>query len=116
LNIVTNAMDAVEGRKNAQVGIRTELEPGTDAAGDWVRITVVDNGVGIPPDELANIFKPFHSTKGERGTGLGLAVSRKILREHGGDILVQSVVGKASRFILRFPLLSPQTDDNTINE
>jgi signal transduction histidine kinase len=78
-----------------------------EKGGEWVRIAVLDNGVGIDPEKLAELFKPFVSTKGARGTGLGLAVSRKILREHGGDILVQSHPGKGSRFILRLPLKNP---------
>ena len=53
---------------------------------------------------MAEIFKPFVSTKGAKGTGLGLPVSRKILREHGGDILVQSQPGQGSLFLLRLPL------------
>src|SRR5262249_35287607 len=114
LNIVTNAFDAVEDRENPRVGISTSLESGKGPEGDWVRIHVVDNGVGISPEDLANIFKPFLSTKGERGTGLGLAVSRKILREHGGDILVQSVVGKGSKFVLRLPVNSPLVSDQTL--
>ena len=70
-----------------------------------------DNGIGIPPEKLSDIFKPFVSTKGAKGTGLGLAVSRKILREHGGDILVESQPGKGSRFMLRLPLKSPLSLD-----
>ena len=77
-----------------------------------MRIIVLDNGPGIPPDQLLNLFKPFQSTKGARGTGLGLAVSRKILREHGGDILVQSQPGKGTKFILRLPLKSPLSLDS----
>ena len=80
-------------------------------AGDWAEIRVADNGTGIPPDKLADIFRPFISTKGSRGTGLGLAVSRKILREHGGDILVQSQPGKGTKFILRLPVRSPLSAD-----
>ena len=72
-----------------------------------MRIHVLDNGVGIPPHKLAVIFKPFVSTKGSKGTGLGLAVSRKILREHGGDIFAQSQPDKGSRFTLRLPIRSP---------
>ncbi len=86
----------------------TQLEPNAE----WVRIIVVDNGVGVPLDKQPEIFKPFVSSKGARGTGLGLAVSRKILREHGGDILLQSQPGKGSRFILRLPLKSPLNNDN----
>jgi signal transduction histidine kinase/pSer/pThr/pTyr-binding forkhead associated (FHA) protein len=103
LNIMSNALDAVEERKRPHVLVTSGLEDG----GDWVRITVLDNGVGIPPDKVADIFRPFVSTKGTKGTGLGLAVSRKILREHGGDILVQSRPRKGSKFILRLPLRSP---------
>jgi signal transduction histidine kinase len=109
LNILGNALDAVEGRKNPQVTVGTRLDPEEN----WVRLLVLDNGVGIPPQQVIDIFKPFVSTKGARGTGLGLAVSRKILREHGGDIIVQSQQGKGSKFILRLPLRSPLTGDGT---
>jgi signal transduction histidine kinase len=107
LNVVSNAIDAVEERKNPQVAVATSLE----GDGQWVRILVLDNGVGIPPQKQPDIFKPFVSSKGAKGTGLGLAVSRKILREHGGDILLQSQVGKGSKFIFRLPLKSPLSLD-----
>ena len=106
LNIVSNAFDAVEDRDKPYVGIATTQEA------ESVRILVVDNGVGIPADKLNDIFKPFVSTKGSRGTGLGLAVSRKIVREHGGDILVQSQPGKTS-FFLRLPLKSPLSAESS---
>jgi signal transduction histidine kinase len=107
LNIVGNALDAVAERPDPQVTIGTRMDP---EAG-WVRLLVLDNGAGIPANKLADIFRPFVSTKGAKGTGLGLAVSRKILREHGGDILVQSQVGVGSKFILRLPLKSPLSID-----
>jgi signal transduction histidine kinase len=100
LNILTNALDAVETCADPKVIVQSLL----DSEDGWVRIQVIDNGLGIPPNKLADIFKPFVSTKGSKGTGLGLAVSRQILREHGGDILVQSQEGKGSRFILRLPM------------
>jgi signal transduction histidine kinase len=103
LNVVGNALEAVENHEEGRVLIATTKE----ADGAWARIQVLDNGPGIPPYLMQNLFKPFHSTKGARGTGLGLAVSRKILREHGGDILVQSQPGKGSKFILRMPVKSP---------
>jgi signal transduction histidine kinase/pSer/pThr/pTyr-binding forkhead associated (FHA) protein len=103
LNIVGNAFDAVEEQPAPAVTVTTAQE----SDGAWVRVTVTDNGVGIAAEKLPELFKPFVSTKGARGTGLGLAVSRKILREHGGDILVQSQPGKGSRFVLRLPLKSP---------
>jgi signal transduction histidine kinase len=117
LNVVGNALDAVEDAAAPQVTVRTLREVdgvGGAAAADgrgWVRILVEDNGTGIPPEKLSEIFRPFVSTKGSRGTGLGLAVSRKILREHGGDILVQSQAGAGSTFVLRLPLRSPVGPD-----
>jgi signal transduction histidine kinase/pSer/pThr/pTyr-binding forkhead associated (FHA) protein len=107
LNVVSNALDAVEDREDPYVGVQTLLEPN----GEWARIVVLDHGPGIPPETLADIFKPFVSTKGSRGTGLGLPVSRKIFREHGGDVIVESKVGKGSKFILRLPMKSPLSPD-----
>ncbi|HET6425425.1 MAG TPA: ATP-binding protein, partial [Planctomycetaceae bacterium] len=73
LNIVTNAIDAVEGADHAAVLIQTGHSPENETV--WVAVT--DNGPGIPEDHLARIFNLFESTKGARGTGLGLAVSQK---------------------------------------
>ena len=102
LNIVINALDAVEDRPSPKVAVQTILEPD----GNWAKVIVLDNGPGIAADAVEDIFKPFVSTKGSRGTGLGLPVSRKILREHGGDIVVQSVPEKGSKFSLRIPMKS----------
>ena len=117
MNVVGNALDAVGEVARPKVLVGTLREPADGSAGappstpeGWVRIVVKDNGSGVPPERAADIFRPFVSTKGSRGTGLGLAVSRKILREHGGDIIVQSVVGKGSLFTLRLPLRSPLGD------
>ncbi|WP_397569240.1 ATP-binding protein [Schlesneria sp. T3-172] len=101
LNIVTNAIDAVEGSDRALVKIETGLDPVTDMF--WVCVT--DNGPGIVEDQLQRIFNVFESTKGARGTGLGLAVSQKIIREHGGEITVKSRLGEGSRFMLAWPRL-----------
>ncbi len=106
LNILGNALDAVEDRPNPQVTLGTRC-----AEEGWIKIVVLDNGIGIPPQKQAEIFKPFVSTKGARGTGLGLAVSRKILREHGGDILLQSQPDVGSKFTLKLPVKSPLSQD-----
>jgi two-component system, NtrC family, sensor kinase len=100
LNVVTNALDAVEDRSGATVSIRVTC----DTEDERVRVTVSDNGEGMTPDTIAEIFNLFVSTKGARGTGLGLTVSRKILREHGGDIHVSSQPGEGSTFVLEFPV------------
>ncbi len=107
LNIISNAIDAVEDRPNPKVAVQALLEPD----GAWAKVIVLDNGSGIPAEKAEDIFKPFVSTKGSRGTGLGLPVSRKILREHGGDIIVQSVAEKGSKFSLRMPMKSAFTID-----
>jgi signal transduction histidine kinase/pSer/pThr/pTyr-binding forkhead associated (FHA) protein len=109
LNLVGNALDAVSDRDNGQIGLQTLMETN----GEWARVIVIDNGPGIPPEKLFEIFKPFVSSKGAKGTGLGLPVSRKILREHGGDILLQSQVGKGTKFTLRLPMKSPLFHDVT---
>ncbi|MFO0964792.1 MAG: ATP-binding protein [Gemmataceae bacterium] len=106
LNIVGNALDAVEEKEGGQVTVGTRL-----AEEGWVRIIVLDNGTGIAPEKADEIFRPFFSSKGSKGTGLGLAVSRKILREHGGDIVVQSQSGVGSKFTLRLPVKSPFSPD-----
>jgi signal transduction histidine kinase len=100
LNLVGNALDAVEDVESPRVTVATRGE----ADGAWVRVEVRDNGTGVAAEKLNEIFRPFVSTKGARGTGLGLAVSRKTVREHGGDIVVVSQPGKGSTFILRLPL------------
>ncbi len=101
LNIVTNAIDAVEGSDKPLVLVETGHHSETDMM--WVAVS--DNGPGIPADQMAKIFHVFESTKGARGTGLGLAVSQKIIREHGGEISVESRPGDGSRFTLAWPRL-----------
>ncbi len=70
-----------------------------------VKIEVKDNGCGIAQEDIGRIFDPFFTTKptGE-GTGLGLWLTYEIVRNYGGEILVESAVGKGSRFILSLPL------------
>jgi signal transduction histidine kinase len=103
LNVMGNALEAVEDRKQPQVQVTVKL----DGEAGWARIEVLDNGGGVAPEKAEDIFRPFVSTKGSKGTGLGLPVSRKILREHGGDIIIKSELGKGSKFVLRMPIKSP---------
>ncbi|MCX7405761.1 MAG: ATP-binding protein [Planctomycetia bacterium] len=106
LNVVSNALDAVENRPDAAIGIRLDCQEQEK----MVRITITDNGEGISADSLQDIFTLFVSTKGARGTGLGLTVSRKILREHGGDIQVTSQLGEGSEFVLTFPMTISESE------
>jgi two-component system, NtrC family, sensor kinase len=73
------------------------------------RVIVADNGQGIPADEIGGVFSLFVSSKGNRGTGLGLPVSQKIIQEHGGHISVSSQPGEGSRFVLEMPATLPET-------
>jgi PAS domain S-box-containing protein len=89
-----------------------EIEPG-----EWVRLTVRDNGVGIAPEAVAHIFEPFYSTKpsGE-GTGLGLAQAYGIIKQHGGHIDVHSRVGEGSAFVIYLPALPVPTPEQALPE
>jgi two-component system NtrC family sensor kinase len=98
LNVVTNALDAVDGVEDARVEVCVRV------TGAWAEIVVEDNGPGVPGEKREEIFKPFVSSKGSRGTGLGLPVSRKTLREHGGDLTVEDATIGGARFALRIPI------------
>jgi two-component system, NtrC family, sensor kinase len=104
LNIVINAMEAVDTHSGGVVEILTGGSD--DGAEIWV--DVVDNGAGIPDEALATIFNIFESNKGARGSGIGLAVSQKILKEHGGEIVVDSQLNSGSRFRLIWPSLEDE--------
>jgi two-component system NtrC family sensor kinase len=99
LNIVSNAIDAVDGVEFGAVVVQT----GYDKAADMLLVAISDNGAGIPEDQRAAIFNVFESSKGSRGTGIGLPVSRKILREHGGRVRVEGGPGQGTRFVLSWP-------------
>ena len=103
LNVVTNAIDACEKAEQGRVVVATEHS----VENMLVRVIVTDNGEGIPEKDISKMFSVFESRKGNRGTGLGLPVSKKILREHGGDILVVSQVGEGSCFTLEMPAIAP---------
>jgi len=107
LNVVTNAIDAA-AESSEQPG-RVDIRTGFSNARDNIRIAVKDNGPGIPPERLDDLFSPFVSSKKGRGTGLGLPVSQKILNEHGGRILVESKPGQGARFILELPAVPPES-------
>jgi two-component system NtrC family sensor kinase len=99
LNLVDNAMEAVRG-----VSGRVEVASRFDKERQLVTVMVSDNGAGIAPEQIDDLFTPFFSSKGHRGTGLGLAVARMITEEHQGGISVETWPGKGSAFTVTLPL------------
>jgi signal transduction histidine kinase len=116
MNLVTNARDALEhhhgasetGEDRKRIDIRVarierEGRP-------WVRVTVEDNGPGIPDDVLPRIFDPFFTTKGrDKGTGLGLAVSHGLANDNEGELSVETRLGHGTRFFLDLPALERES-------
>jgi two-component system nitrogen regulation sensor histidine kinase NtrY len=96
INLVKNAVEALEFSKDPEI----ELKSFVDGEGRKI-IQVSDNGPGIPPDRLEQVFVPFFSTK-EKGSGIGLSLSKQIIRLHKGEIYLQTAVGKGTTFFLRF--------------
>lgn len=111
LNLCTNAVHALgdtRGTVRVQASALTPDPRLSDrlglAAGDYVALSVIDNGPGIDPGTLLRIFEPFFTTKPVgQGTGLGLAVVHGVMRTHGGAVDVDSTPGAGSRFTLYFP-------------
>src|SRR6185295_1230762 len=101
LNLFLNARDAIESGGSSAGASPGLLTIETSRWNGAVRVSVRDTGAGIAPENLARIFDPFFTTKGAvKGTGLGLSVSYGIVREHGGNIEVQSQPGKGTQFML----------------
>ena len=96
LNLLKNGLQAMPDGGE----LRVELERGTSA----VLLKVSDTGIGIPPENIPLILEPFWTNK-VQGTGLGLALCRKVAQEHGGTLTVESVVGRGTTFTVTLPLL-----------
>jgi two-component system, NtrC family, sensor kinase len=102
LNILVNAIQAIE-ETSGKITIRTRLRNKDGLP--VVETEIEDTGKGISPDQIDKIFEPFFSTKKDRGgTGLGLSVARNIIREHGGEIQVQSEPNRGSVFHIILPV------------
>ena len=99
VNLLANAIDALRRIKPPR-----ELTVDTWAADASVFVAVGDNGEGVAPDIAARLFRPFATTKGHRGTGLGLYISRQIAREAGGDLVLAAAPRGGARFSLSLPL------------
>jgi two-component system NtrC family sensor kinase len=106
VNLITNAVQA------SSAGGRLVISTRLGKHSDSVEIGVADNGRGISPEFLPHIFDPFFSTKGEEGTGLGLSVSYGIIKNHNGEIRVDSMVGVGTTFTLELPEYIPEEKKN----
>ncbi|MCU0588858.1 MAG: response regulator [Syntrophobacteraceae bacterium] len=103
LNLVTNALDACCDSATCSEGSREVALESSPREGWAVEYRVKDNGCGMDPETRSQVFRGFFSTKGTRGTGLGLMVTEKIVREHGGTIHVESEPGRGTLFVIRLP-------------
>jgi len=97
INLFKNATEALEGKPDPRLNLQVKRIL------NHVSVEISDNGSGIPAEVLEKIFVPFYSTKSE-GSGIGLSLSRQIIRNHGGQVLVESEEGKGSTFKLMLPV------------
>jgi signal transduction histidine kinase len=115
LNLIINSADAISSKDRDEEGlliIATELEtaPETESPGNpaMLKISFIDNGPGIPEEDIGNIFDPFFTTKEPgKGTGLGLSVSFMIVEGLGGKMSVNSELGEGTTMIINLPLYEP---------
>ena len=106
VNVMTNAEHAI-----AESPSGGKLVIHTGKSGDRIRISVSDNGPGIPAEYMDTIFDPFFTTKEVgKGTGLGLSICHGIVRHHGGDMWAESVHGKGATFHIELPVTAPEEE------
>lgn len=104
VNLLSNALDAMR----AHPGPR-RLIVASVVRGGQVGVSVVDSGNGVPPEVVEQVFRPFVSTKGKAGTGLGLYISRQIVREMAGElVLAPQAGGEGARFVVTLPIADPE--------
>ncbi|WP_417848688.1 ATP-binding protein [Thalassoglobus sp.] len=108
LNLIINAIDALEDQPQPRISISCRFSPSEEL----YYLDITDNGTGIDPVDLPKLFSLFESSKGSAGTGLGLSVSRKVLQEHGGEITVESELGRGTRFQLQWPYILDDAGEN----
>jgi len=98
MNIILNAVDALSQNKEGVIIVQTEVQ------GKHLKISISDNGIGMSEATVKQLFKPYFTTKGQRGTGLGLMASYDIIQKHKGVLEVQSTPGMGATFIISLPL------------
>jgi signal transduction histidine kinase len=96
MNVLLNALQAIKGEGCVEITTRPFVRNDFET---FVQIEIRDNGIGIPEAQLENIFQPFFTTKSD-GSGLGLSISRQIVQDHGGYVLVESKVGEGTTFLI----------------
>ncbi len=94
LNLTRNAIQAMPQGGELKVALKSSKES--------IQIIFEDTGVGIPPENIKNLFIPFFTTK-EEGSGLGLPICQKIIKAHGGTIQIESILQKGTKFIITLP-------------
>ena len=108
INLLTNTRDSLNERYpyyDEDKIVKISVKPLEKDGVDWIRTTIEDHGVGMQEDVIERIFDPFFTTKpGDIGTGLGLSVSYGLIKEHGGELSVESEPGKYSRFHIDLPV------------
>ena len=104
-NLVVNAQDSMAG--GGKLTIRTARARSTRGSYEEISLLISDTGSGIPDDIRTTMFEPFVTTKGEKGTGLGLWIVKGIVENHGGRIQVRSSAGKGTIFRIVLPVLGP---------
>jgi len=118
-NIIENAQEASKYRGKIHLELENvDIKPKNSfnlKAGNYVKIIITDNGVGIPPDVLPRIFDPFFTTK-ENKLGLGLSVGLSVAKNHGGTIDVETEVGKGSKFHIYLPANQNVDEEIAISE
>ena len=112
INLLVNAADAMEGQ-GGEITISNKLIKKRGL--EYIQIKIADTGCGIPKENIPQIYDPFYSTKGPKGTGLGLAVVWGIIEKHNGTISVKSEVGKGAVFTLHLPV-SGEKQSSTLIE
>ena len=98
-NLIRNAYQSIGGGEGV-IGVRT-----VSTETDFI-ISISDNGTGIPPEQMGSLFEPYHTTKSS-GTGLGLLIVRRIIREHGGEIEIQSRPDEGTILLIKLPHTAP---------
>ena len=104
INILTNAeQECFESHRGGQLYLKANSSP------DWIKVSISDDGPGIPPENFDVIFEPFYSTKDVgKGTGLGLSICYGIIRQHGGELWAESEPGNGATFHVQIPIVDEE--------